>query len=161
MPKKAIECLTEFITEFDLEFTKKLPIKKELVYRLPVLQIRLTALCALRSRFEFYLANLEDQIRATTDRALMHLQRCIVVDSEYRKKWEEAFKNETLCEKLGAVHLLWHGIWAFKVDAKGGRTDLVMGDRIDNPSKVEETAFGMVLSEWKRAETENEVRKKI
>lgn len=155
LPKQAKDCLTDFITKFDLKFTENY-LGNLLNHRLPHLQTRLTALIAFRSQFEFHLANIEDQIRATTDRALIHLQRLIVVDSEYGKKWIEEFnKREEWCEKLGAVHLLWHGIWAFKANAAGGRTDLVMGTEIDNSSKVEEASFGMVLTEWKRAKIEN------
>jgi hypothetical protein len=85
------------------------------------------------------------------------LQRCIVADPEFREKWVVAYKEgETACERLGASHLLWHGLWAFKVGAEGERTDLVMGDRIDNPGAAVTTGSGLVLTEWKRARTRGE-----
>ena len=69
-------------------------------------------------------------------------------------------KGEVHCEKLGAIHLLWHGIWAFKVNAEGARTDLVMGNTIDNPSQVE-NASGLILTEWKRASSSSDATKKL
>ena len=160
LPVQASDSLSQFITDFNSFFTSPVD-SGTLDHCLPFLQIRLTGLSAFRSQLEFCLASLEDQIRATTDRAILHLQRCIVADIRYREQWKNVFQEgEPSCEKLGAVHLLWHGIWAFKADASGGRTDLVMGNRIDNPSKVEETALGMVLTEWKRATSERQVQKK-
>jgi hypothetical protein len=42
----------------------------------------------------------------------MHLQRLIVVDEDYRKKWQTAFDaGEARCEKHRGVHLLWHWVW--------------------------------------------------
>ncbi len=80
----------------------------------------------------------------------MHLQRLIVTDGKYRKEWQAAFAHhETHCEKLGAVHLLWHGIWAFKADASGGKTDLVYQEPME--SGTAPVALGIVLTEWKRA----------
>lgn len=65
------------------------------------------------------------------------------------------------CEKLGAVHLLLHGIWAFKVDAAGGRTDLVFqepaGDLIDEQRYV----AGFVLTEWKKAASAEDAPKRF
>ena len=82
---------------------------------------------------------------------IMHLQRLIVADNEYREKWQAAFTaHETHCERLGAVHLLWHGIWAFKVDAAGGRTDIVYQEPLSTGTTP--IALGMVLTEWKRAD---------
>ncbi|MDO8587200.1 MAG: hypothetical protein Q7T82_09185 [Armatimonadota bacterium] len=126
-------------------------------------QQRLMILSDFRSRLEFLLAGAQDQIRLTAERAFEHLQRCIVADETYKEKWIKAFEDtktsEIKCEGLGGVHLLWHGIWAFKVSAEGERTDLVMGNRIDNPSKskVEESAIGMILTEWKIARKASEV----
>ena len=86
-----------------------------------------------------------------SERAFIHLQRSIVADSEFRRRWIEAFNtDETECEKLGAVHLLLHGIWAFKVNTAGERTDLVLPEPIREPSSIERTAEALVLTEWKR-----------
>ncbi len=73
-----------------------------------------------------------------------------MADDEIRKKWLTAFnKHETACEKLGAVHLLLHGIWAFKSNAEGGRTDLVLGNKLEVNDDVIGAARGLVLTEWK------------
>jgi len=160
LPAQAADCLKRFLEEFG-DIFKAEPKGVQLGRRILKTQLRVMALIALRSEFEYCVAGIQDQIRATSERAFLHLQRCIVADGRYREQWQAAFdKGETCCEKLGGVHLLWHGIWAFKVGAKGGRTDLVMGNQIDNPSEVERTALGMVLTEWKRAADEREVEVK-
>jgi hypothetical protein len=91
--------------------------------------------------------------------ALQHLQRCLIVDEELAAKWQKAYdKGETECERLGATHLLWHGIFAFKANARGGCTDLVFDEPIDTvPRGVE----GLVLTEWKVADDEAAAAKKI
>ena len=107
-------------------------------------------LIAFESAMTYYLDSPMERVRSASELAFMHLQRLIVVDGGYREKWQTAFAvHETHCEKLGAVHLLWHGIWAFKADASGGKTDLVYQE----PPKTgaPPVALGMVLTEWKRA----------
>jgi hypothetical protein len=97
---------------------------------------------ALRDRLE--------QVRLASELAFQHLQRLLVVDAEFRRKWANAFKaGEIHCEKIGAAHLLWHGILAFKVDATGGRTDLIYQEHMltDELAGVR----GLVLTEWKVA----------
>jgi hypothetical protein len=75
------------------------------------------------------LSDVQESIRTYSERAFAHLQRSIVADEEIQRKWLCAFgKGEVACEKLGGVDLLSHGIWAFKVDARGARTDLVFQD---------------------------------
>jgi hypothetical protein len=54
------------------------------------------------------------------------------------------------CERLGSVHLLSHGIYAFKVDAARGRTDLVFNEP-PSDALLAQAVEGMVLTEWKRA----------
>lgn len=108
-------------------------------------------LVAFESEVSYCLDSQAERVRSASELAFMHLQRLIVADEDYRKKWQAAFtRHETHCEKLGALHLLWHGIWAFKVDAAGGATDLVYQE----PPDVEAApaALGMVLTEWKRAD---------
>ncbi len=98
------------------------------------------------------LADVQLPLRALSDRAFQHLQRLIVVDDEVRRKWQAAFaKGEVECEKLGAVHLSGHGIWAFKIDASGGRTDLVYQEPAGGLIKEQQYAEGLVLTEWKIA----------
>ena len=113
----------------------------------------------LFSEFEtemsFILADVQWPIRALADRAFSHLQRLIVVDRDFRRKWITAFKDgEVACEKLGAVHLLLHGIYAFKVDGAGGRTDLVFQTPAGDLSKEQRFVDGIVLTEWKTAQSE-------
>jgi hypothetical protein len=55
------------------------------------------------------------------------------------------------CEKLGAVHLLLHGIWAFKVNAAGKRTELVFQEPVSDGGAGPQYADGLVLTEWKLA----------
>lgn len=106
-------------------------------------------LIAIDSEISYCLDDPMERVRSTSELAFMHLQRLIAVDKEYREKWQAAFaKNEPQCERLGGLHLLWHGIWAFKVDATGGRTDLVYQDTLIT-EKIP-VALGMVLTEWKK-----------
>jgi hypothetical protein len=103
------------------------------------------------------LSDVQWPLRALSERAFEHLQRLIVVDEQYRAKWKAALeKDEPECEKLGAVHLLWHGIWAFKVNAEGGRTDLVYQQPTGELVKEQQYADGFVLTEWKIANTDAE-----
>jgi hypothetical protein len=100
----------------------------------------------------FVLSDVQESIRATSERAFSHLQRSIVVDADLRTKWRRAFdEGEVACERLGAVHLLLHGIWAFKVDGAGARTDLVFQEPVQDLSAAQRYADGLVLTEWKKA----------
>ena len=88
--------------------------------------------------------------RRIVERAFIHLQRSIVVDPSVKKLWTEAYDGgEVRCEGLGAVHLLLHGIWAFKASATGERTDLVLGQPLTDLSQAEASAEALVLTEWK------------
>jgi len=72
----------------------------------------LVALAAFEAEITYLLAGRQEQIRARAERALLHLQRILAVDAEVSVKWANAFKDgETACERLGAVHFLYHGIW--------------------------------------------------
>jgi hypothetical protein len=65
-------------------------------------------------------------------------------------KWREAHAtHETYCERLGALHLLQFGIYAFKAHASKGRTDLMFAEPL-NLADVARAAEGLVLTEWKR-----------
>lgn len=116
----------------------------------------LVSLAAFETEMSFILSDVQESIRARSERAFSHLQRSIVVDIEFRKKWQKAFDDrETACEKLGAVHLLLHGIWAFKVDATGARTDLVYQEPADDLiNNIQRYADGIVLTEWKKVSPE-------
>ncbi len=112
-------------------------------------------LVAFEAELSFTLSSPLEQLRSTTELAFTHLQRLIVADEDYRKKWVTAYNNgEVTCEKLGAVHLLWHGIWAFKADAEGGKTDLIYQEPLQ--ADAHSGALGMVLTEWKLAKSKPE-----
>jgi hypothetical protein len=116
----------------------------------------LVALAAFEAELSFFLSDNQESIRTRSERAFHHLQRSIVADEDFRRKWQNAFEaGEVPCERLGAVHLLLHGIWAFKVDAVGARTDLVFQEPAELRG-VQRYAAGLVLTEWKKAATANE-----
>jgi hypothetical protein len=110
-------------------------------------------LASIKGNVDRLLADSEVVWRATTERAFEHLQQTIVVDPDARRRWKDAFEeNEPACERLGAIHLLWHGIWGFKVHAGGERTDLVVGELIDAATigRAARAGTALVLTEWKR-----------
>lgn len=114
--------------------------------------VALILLAAFETEMSFLLSDVQEFIRARSERAFVHLQRSIVVDPDLRKRWQDAFEEgEVACEKLGALHLLLHGIWAFKVDASGARTDLVFQEPANDVDAVQRYADGLVLTEWKKA----------
>jgi hypothetical protein len=116
------------------------------------------AVASVRSEVGFHLADFGAAARRLSERAFLHLQRIIVVDDTVRSKWKSAFENgEVACERLGAVHLLFHGIWAFKVAAAGERTDLVFADRPLAAPEVEGVAEALVLTEWKKVTSADEL----
>jgi hypothetical protein len=116
-------------------------------------------LVSFESEMSYFLSSRQELIRARSERAFLHLQRLLAVDEDVRKKWESAFqKGETACERLGAVHMLWHGIWAFKVNAERARTDLVFNEPVEqtaDPRGIE----GIVLTEWKVATVANALKR--
>jgi hypothetical protein len=115
------------------------------------MQDRFLALASIHAEVDFYLADSELLARRLSERAFSHLRRSIVVDQEIRRKWQSAYEEgEVACERLGAVHLLAHGIWAFKAHSSGERTDLIMGDRLRDLTEVEGSAEVLVLTEWKK-----------
>jgi len=120
----------------------------------------LTGLAALETHLSFLLSDNQEVIRARSERAFSHLQRSIIVDTELRAKWMQAFKDgEIACEKLGSVHLLSHGIWAFKIDAVGARTDLVFQEPVSDLSEPQRYSDGLVLTEWKKANAPGEAER--
>lgn len=128
-----------------------------------VIGIQLLApLASFRSQFEYLIRDAEVEGRSLTELAFEHLRRQLVVDEDIRKKWQDAFKkHEPACERLGAVHLLSHGIWAFKVVAPGGATDLVFDDPVERHAEImRRTARALVLTEWKLIKSQNEMTTK-
>lgn len=109
-----------------------------------------SALTLLGARVAFVLTSSQEQLRLLSERAFDHLQRLIVVDDDVRKKWVDALeKHETACEALGSVHLLWHGIWAFKAKGNRAETDLVFQDQVASTQNRPSAVSGFVLTEWK------------
>lgn len=120
----------------------------------------LVFLSGLETEISFLLAGRQELVRARSELAFLHLQRMLVVDKDVRAKWGRAHaqKGETACEGLGAVHLLWHGIYAFKVNAQGARTDLVLNEPLER-SFERRGVEGLVLTEWKLADAKNCVKR--
>jgi hypothetical protein len=127
------------------------------------MQWLLTVLAALRSELDYVLSDFETVTRSLVNRAFEHLKRCIRADDDFGERWRKAYaKDETACEKLGAVHLLHHGIWTFKANGPGSRTDLVLGTPIvdkDLP-EIERASNALVLTEWKLIRNESELNRK-
>lgn len=112
----------------------------------------LVSLAAFETEMSFVLSDFQESIHARSEIAFSHLQRLIAADPEFREKWKTAFKDqrEEACEQVGAVHLLHHGIWAFKVNAAQERTDLVFQEPIEKLMDEVRNVHGLVLTEWKR-----------
>jgi hypothetical protein len=126
-------------------------------------QFALTSLAAFQSEFAFIITDTQVVALRNTERAFLHLQRSIVADEEIKNKWLSGFtqQGETQCEKLGALHLLSHGIWAFKAHAEKGRTDLILNEPLVDTSLIEKTSTALVLTEWKAVRKDSELEKKI
>lgn len=117
---------------------------------------------AFETEITFLLVDEQEAIRLRSERAFQHLQRSIVADEDFQSKWVEAYKNgEIACERLGHIHLLLHGIWAFKAGANGGITDLVFQEPVRDLSDEKPYADGIVLTEWKKAKTPEEAASKF
>src|SRR5271168_1886744 len=111
----------------------------------------LVMLAALETEISFLLSDVQQSIRSRSERAFAHLQRSIVADPDIRTKWQTAIREgEVACEKLGMVHLLIRGIWAFKINAAGERTDLVFEEPTQDLNEGN-YADGLVLTERKVA----------
>jgi hypothetical protein len=153
LPLEARECLKAFLDEGGDKLIKNASSNKTRASR-----AGLVLLCAFESEMSYHLSNRQELLRARSERAFLHLQRLLAVDKELRVKWKAAFeaerKGELSCEKLGAVHLLWHGILAFKIDSIGARTDLVFDEPLEE-TQEQRGIEGLVLTEWKIAEPRN------
>ena len=108
LPEVALNCLKSFVSKINHEkiFEPKTGCNK--YYNI---QVAFTSLAAFRSEFDYLISDMQFLARRITERAFIHLQRSIVVDDMIRERWKTAFINhETSCEKLGALHLLSHGV---------------------------------------------------
>jgi len=118
----------------------------------------LAPLGSFRSEFSYCISDTEVVARNLIERAFLHLQRSIIVDSGIKTSWQNAFTDgETACERLGSVHLLLFGIWAFKAVAVGERTDLILGNKLQITPSVQNASEAMALTEWKLIRSESEV----
>jgi uncharacterized protein YwlG (UPF0340 family) len=133
-------------------------------YKYGVLIGSVIELCSFEIEFSFILSNRNETIKRIAQRAFLHLSRSLVVDETFAEKWNHAFNNtktaEIKLEGLGGVHLLLHGIWGVKSNAKGERTDLILGDTLSIANNVEEVAEGLILTEWKVARSKTDEKKK-
>jgi len=155
LPPSALTAIDDFVTRHGNLITRKVSCTPD------ELQERVWAALVLLAAFEtevsFLLSDIQESILARSERAFFHLKRSIVVDTTARDKWLKAFESgEVECEKLGAVHLLLHSIWAFKVNAAGARTDLVFQEPITDVATAERSADGLVLTEWKKVDSQGD-----
>lgn len=154
LPREAASSLDRFLTKW-----QKQPTVNEVEQRL-LLAVRLGV---FRSEFEFLLSDSELLATSATERTFEHLNRLLTVDDQVRARWKSAFEEsgEVACERLGAVHLLHHGIWAFKVGTKDAATDLVFDEPIEPYlSQARRVAHALVLTEWKTVKDKGEIEKK-
>jgi len=153
LPPDARVALDKFLSGHQGKVLKDLEAAREV-------RAALVFLSGLETEISFLLAGRQELVRARSELAFLHLQRLLVVDEDVRAKWRRAYEHggETACEGLGAVHLLWHGIYAFKVNAKGARTDLVLNEPLGR-SFERRGVEGLVLTEWKLADVKNGVKR--
>jgi hypothetical protein len=151
--------LKQFLAEFEQELPAVAAAAiKEYEQRYPLgtpghasadLQI-FAQIAMLRTRVEYLMVDTELEARNLTEFALDHLKRLIAVDELTRQKWIEAFPDEVACERLGAVHLLGHRIWAFKARGRDSETDLVYDEPLlARAGSLRRTSAAIVLTEWK------------
>lgn len=151
LPQSAEKSLKRFIEQFRPNFSVSQ------MRGLDNLKIHITSLSCLKAELEYFMTDFSFMARKRSERAFIHLQQCIVADTNTRTQWQEAFKKgETRCEQLGGAHLLLHGIWAFKVSGPGAGTDLVFSEPLDENSAVQNSADALVLTEWKKVKTSAE-----
>ncbi len=160
IPNAALDCLSHFLEKPEIK--KSILFKPDEAYEDGNVQFALTSLSAFQSEFNYLIADTQFIARRITERAFIHLQRSIVADEEVRNKWNKAFnKDEEECEKLGALHLLSHGVWAFKADANTGKTDLILNEPLPPSSVIVGATDALVLTEWKKVNSQDELDKNI
>jgi len=156
IPTAALRCLADFVDTYHRWHPKN-----KAGTSIRQVQFAVTALASFRAEFNYLLADSQAIGRSLVARAFQHLQRSIVADRRIRESWQDAFKEgELACEKLGACHLLLHGVWAFKAHAEGERTDLVLGTPLQITSEIRAAADTLALTEWKVVRNKGELDKK-
>jgi len=147
LPAKAVDALTRFQGWWERTTANKQWVSAG---GYPLVQAFVVLLASIRSELDHLFADHDEIIRSHVTRAFRHLERSLIVDEALGARWLAAFEaGETECEKLGGVHLLLHGIWAFKANASGERTDLVLGTHLVVDQDVLASAHGLVVTEWK------------
>jgi hypothetical protein len=107
LPEAAHERLTSVVKDCE-NFLKNITTPMDVMS----FAIRLTHVVGLLDHAH---AGSEAPRRSRVERAFEHLNRSLVVDGDLKGRWLRAFmEREEECEKLGAVHLLQHGVFAFK-----------------------------------------------
>jgi hypothetical protein len=150
MGQTARDVISDFLTKVDPLLTSQ-PSSPDFVQEQG--WAALVILAAFESEMSFLMSDVQAVVRVRSERAFAHLQRLIVVDEDVRAKWKKAFgKGEVACEALGSVHLLSHGIWAFKADTKGARTDLLFPEPSSEHLQLASNVDGLVLTEWKKGQ---------
>lgn len=150
LPTKANDALSRFDEVWNAARRGDDEVPRQPYVDFQQLEARVVMLASIRSELDHLLADQDAIIRSHVNCAFLHLDRSLVADSEIRQKWINAFKEgETACEKLGAAHLLLHGIWAFKANSAGERTDLILGNQLIVDDEMIGAARGLVLTEWK------------
>jgi len=118
----------------------------------------LTYTSIFASEFDYLIAGTSELVRSLTVRAFLHLQRSIVADPIIRERWQNAFTSgERECEKMGSLHLLQHGIWAFKASGPGEATDLIYDEPRLIDTDERRASAGIVLTEWKKVNSLSEL----
>lgn len=116
-------------------------------------------LSSIKVELEYVLNDVQSQIIRRCERAILHLQRMLMVDDDMKRKWGEALEEgEVSCEKLGALHFLQHGIWTFKANSEGQRTDLILQRPMFDMEEIWGAVEGITLTEWKVAKSPQEIR---
>lgn len=126
------------------------------------LRSRLAIVVSLVAELNWELTDPAIHLEGIAERAFLHLSRLLAADAAQSARWLDEFQKtqtaETACERLGATHLLLHGIYAFKVDA-GERTDLVLGNKLTWTKSLARAVEGLVLTEWKVVRDEKDAEK--
>jgi hypothetical protein len=161
LPSHACECLSVLIREREELFSKTEPMVAGSARE--DVQARLCILESIQAELTYHLSDFSAIAKRLSERGFLHLQRSIIADTSVKQRWCDAFNTkhgaEVACEKLGGVHLLLHGIWAFKVHTPEERTDLVLQEPIRDFAEVEQAAEALVLTEWKTVKRVSEQRK--
>lgn len=154
LPPPAQDRLEKFFNDYNNN--DELPMAEEIWKKIPTF----VKLFSFRREFSRYFNDNQVRIRKTVEIAFAHLQRQLMVDKMVQESWASK-KNETDFEKLGSNHLLWHRIWAFKVNTEGERTDLVLSEPINSNRFLDSSVDGLVLTEWKVVRSSDKVQNKI